>query len=140
MQLRARKPDPMAARQWMLLKDLVDRRAFSWTGLLARLEAVLPPDIKLVSISPDSKEGHLKLTVEAMSQSTDRAVELVKALVERPEFSAVSLKNLVAGPDGVACRYEMKYRPQPNPAAPPPPPEGNLPDDQESGADEGVDP
>ena len=38
--------------EWAAVKTLVDRRAFSWTGLFAALEQALPPGVRLVSIQP----------------------------------------------------------------------------------------
>jgi Tfp pilus assembly protein PilN len=50
--------------------DLIDRRTFSWTELLNRLEATLPDNVRLVAIRPkvDEKTGIvLAMNVEARS-------------------------------------------------------------------------
>ena len=40
--LTAPKLDKQAIEEWVVLKDLVDRRTFSWTGLFARSALTLP--------------------------------------------------------------------------------------------------
>jgi Tfp pilus assembly protein PilN len=57
--LRDLAPDPRALARWVLVKDLVDRRAFSWTGLFARLEALLPEGARLVSVAPSVHHGEI---------------------------------------------------------------------------------
>jgi Tfp pilus assembly protein PilN len=110
--LREVRTDPASAKQWALLKDLVDRRAFSWTGLLARLEAVLPADVRLASISPATSHGQVKLELEAVTRSPERGVAFVKALADRPDFDQVFLQSLTAGEGGFVCRYTMDYKPR----------------------------
>ena len=50
-----------AIAEWATVKTLVDRRAFSWTGLFAALEAALPPGVRLVSVSPSASGTELTL-------------------------------------------------------------------------------
>src|SRR6185295_18986217 len=78
--LRGPRNDPASLARWSLLNELVDGRAFSWTGLLARLEVTLPAEVRLVAISPETKHGHFSLSLEAVARSADQAVALVKAL------------------------------------------------------------
>ena len=55
--LRGVLPDPKAVARWVVIKELVDRRAFSWTGLFGRLEERLPEGARLVSIAPGVRKG-----------------------------------------------------------------------------------
>ena len=121
--LRGSRTDAVALTRWSLLKGLVDGRAFSWTGLLARLEATLPADVRLVAIAPDTKHGHYELSLEAVARSSNHAVALVKALEDRPEFEDVFVLQIDEGKDGARCRYQMTYLPD---AASPPPPASAL--------------
>jgi hypothetical protein len=118
--LRATRVDPLTLARWAFLKDLVDRRAFSWTGLLARLEAALPPDVRIEAISPDVKEARFRLGLDAVARDATDAVALVKALEDRPEFEQVFLLSLSEAKEGARCRYQMLYLPAAEPQAPPP--------------------
>jgi Tfp pilus assembly protein PilN len=108
--LRRPRPDKATIAQWTLVKELVDRRSFSWTTLLSRLEAVLPPDVRLVSITPEPKEGILKLKIAAISRTAEEGLALVGKLDARKEFSDVFLLSQTdAGDGGAECTYEMVY-------------------------------
>jgi len=110
--LRGPRQDPGALARWALLKELVDGRAFSWTGLLARLEAALPADVRLVAIAPEPKHGRIELSLEAVARSAEDAVKLVKALEDRPEFEEVFVLQIDAEKEGTRCRYKMTYLPE----------------------------
>jgi hypothetical protein len=110
---RRPKPDKATIARWMLVKELVDRRAFSWTTLLSRLESVLPPDVRLESITPELKEGVLKLKIGAIARTAEEGLALVGKLEARNEFAQVYLLNQTDGGEGADCRYEMVYLPVP---------------------------
>jgi Tfp pilus assembly protein PilN len=110
--LRALKADKPSLERWGAIKDLVDQRAFSWTGLLSRLEAALPADVRLQSIEPKTRRGRYVVALDAVVRSADDAVPLVKALEDRPEFEEVFLIGIEEGSSDVSCRYEMVYRPE----------------------------
>ena len=107
--LRGPRNDPASLARWSLLKELVDGRTFSWTGLLARLEATLPADVRLVAIAPETKHGRTLLGIDAMARSADRAVAFVKALEDRPEFEDVFVLQIDEEKEGARCRYKMTY-------------------------------
>ena len=63
--------------------ELIDRRTFSWTELLNRLETTLPDDVHVVAIRPrvDRKRGNL-ITINVLSKSiddTDQFIENMEA-------------------------------------------------------------
>jgi hypothetical protein len=107
--LRVAKP---SLDRWGAVKALVDQRAFSWTGLLSRLENALPPDVRLQSIAPATRQGRFLLSLEVVVRTADDAVPLVKALEDRPEFEEVFLAQIGEGSTDVTCHYEMLYRPE----------------------------
>ena len=111
--LRGPGPEKIVLERWSLLKELVDRRTFAWTALMARLEAVLPRGVRLVSITPAWERGDLKLDLEAMARTADDGFALVKSLEDRPEFEAVYPLSKDERPDGseVGFRYSMRYKP-----------------------------
>lgn len=122
--LKAPTPDKGVLAEWGVLKDLVDRRTFSWTGLFARLEQVLPRDVRLVSIAPDVKQGQVVLELVAVARPPQAGLGLVGVLEGRGEFEDVYPVS-VAEQDGGAAefRYTMRYvpgvasEPVPTPAA-----------------------
>jgi len=110
------RPQPAALAEWGFIKELVDRRAFSWTLLFSHLEAVLPDGVRLVSIAPTSRAGEVLLDVAAVARTPEDAREFVRRLEGREEFDDVYLRS--EGESG-EVRFTMKYRPAPSrPPAP----------------------
>jgi len=105
---RAPRPEPAGLAEWGLIKDLVDRRAFSWTQLFAQLEAVLPDGVHLMSIAPRVRKGEVLIDVAAVVRTPEDAREFVRRLEGRQEFDDVYL--LEEGERG-EVRFTMKYRP-----------------------------
>ena len=119
--LQGQKPDAGALAQWTKLKDLVDRRVFSWSGLFSVLEDTLPDGVRLVTLTPKVEKGQATLQINAVARTFDEALEFMRALEERPEFSEVWPTSRSTGEDGVEYQYDMKYAAQARPAAPPAP-------------------
>jgi hypothetical protein len=127
--LRGLTPEPKALARWLVVKDLVDRRAFSWTGLFARLEERLPSGARLVSIAPAVRRGDILIEVQAVVRSPEVGWQLVRALEEGGAFEDVF--PLSEGENG-EFRYTMRYRPReveapPDPAADSPAPSATAP-------------
>jgi Tfp pilus assembly protein PilN len=111
--LRGVAPDPKALARWVVVKDLVDRRAFSWTMLFARLEERLPDGARLVSIAPDVHRGEIVLDVMAVVRSPEVGWQFIRALEEGGDFDDVF--PLSEGQGG-EFHYKMRYRPRATPA------------------------
>jgi hypothetical protein len=109
--LNAPTPDPALLRQWALVRNLVDRRAFSWTDLLGRLEQVLPPGVHLVSIAPTIQKGQVALDFNAVARTTEEGLELVKALQARKDFADVFVTGLDKGKEGSEIGLSLRYVP-----------------------------
>jgi len=120
--LQGEKPAARTVAEWTQLKDLVDRRVFSWSALLAVLEDTLPDGVRLVSLSPKVEMGKVTLQINAVARTFDEALLFMKALDERPEFSEVWPTRRETNPDGIGYQYDMKYAPQPRNAAASPAP------------------
>jgi len=119
--LRGVAPDPKALARWLVVKDLVDRRAFSWTTLFARLEERLPDGARLVSIAPTVERGDIRLDVMAVVRSPEVGWQFIRSLEEGGDFDDVF--PLSEGQGG-EFHYKMRYRPRSTPAvadAPPSP-------------------
>jgi hypothetical protein len=106
--LRASRVDPAGMAEWGLIKDLVDKRAFSWTLLCAHLESVLPYGVRLVSIAPSLRKGEVAIEIAAEARRPEDAREFVRRLEGREEFDDVYLRE--EGESG-EVRFTMKYRP-----------------------------
>ena len=110
--LKAPPPDGRVLAEWSVLKDLVDRRTFSWTGLFARLEQVLPREVRLVSIAPDVTKGEVLLEVVAVARPPQAGLSLVGVLEGRGEFEDVYPVSVSEQEGGTAeFRYTMRYLP-----------------------------
>jgi Tfp pilus assembly protein PilN len=107
--LRGLTPDPKALARWLVVKDLVDRRAFSWTDLFARLEERLPDGARLVSIAPTVHHGDILLDVQAAMRSPEVGWQFMRSLDEGGDFKDVfPLSESEAGD----FHYTMRYRPR----------------------------
>lgn len=110
--LRGVAPDPKALARWLVVKDLVDRRAFSWTTLFARLEERLPDGARLVSIAPTVHRGDIVLDVQAVVRSPEVGWGFIRTLEEGGDFEDVF--PLTEGQGG-EFHYTMHYRPRATP-------------------------
>jgi len=60
---------------------LIDRRIFSWTELFNRLEATLPPEVRLTSVSPRvNEDGRFMITITVLARSVDDVSEFLQNL------------------------------------------------------------
>ena len=117
--LRGPRPDPERLKQWAGLRGLVDRRAFSWSTLLNSLEDVLPPGVRLVSITPTMKEGQVWLQMSAVARRFEDRQALFQSLQKSPEFQEVFLESSGETDSGEEFTYVARYTPGSGPAAPP---------------------
>jgi Tfp pilus assembly protein PilN len=113
--LRDVAPEPKALARWLVVKDLVDRRAFSWTSLFARLEELLPEGARLVSIAPTVRRGEILLDVQAVMRSPEVGWQFIRVLEDGGDFEDVFPLTEGAGGE---FHYTMRYRPRPAPSAP----------------------
>ncbi len=106
--------------EWLFIKDMVDRRAFSWTRLLRNLEEVLPEGVRVIALAPDVDHNVLLLKLEAHVRAPEDGLELVRRLEQRPEFDHVDPLSTgeIQGGAGRLLRLRMAYLPQPEPEAP----------------------
>ncbi len=103
---------PEALKEWAAVKRLVDRRAFSWTGLFAALEEALPPGVRLVSVSPRDEEGGIELALVAVGRSDADALALLQELQAHGEFEQAFLERWSDGREGVDIACTVRYAPK----------------------------
>ncbi len=111
-ELRQLAASPDALEEWAAVKDLVDRRMFSWTALFAALEKALPPGVKLVSISPQEEAGRMELALLAVGRSGEDALALFQALQSQEEFEGAFLRGWSEGRDGADISCTVRYAPK----------------------------
>ncbi len=129
--LKTETPPAATLAQWNLVKDLVDRRAFSWTGLFARLEQVIPEGVRLTSVSPSVRKGQVELDVDAAVRSREAGWEFVRVLEDGGDFYDVYPKS----ESGNEFRYGIRYRPQKSAPLTGPPPAPEEQPVEEAGAE-----
>ena len=75
-----------------LLNQLLIRRSFSWTRVLATLEGLVPEDVRLISLQPAvDDEGKLYLNMNVRGRSLEDANSFLRALENSKTFTDVAL-------------------------------------------------
>jgi Tfp pilus assembly protein PilN len=116
-QLRTRSASNEALGEWAVLRDLVDRRAFSWSALMGHLELVVPQNIRLLSIAPSTtRGGEPELGVIAIGRSVEDGLKFLQALQQSAHFEAPFLTSVAERSEGIDFSYTMSYVPGPAPS------------------------
>lgn len=91
---------------------IIDRRAFSWTELLAQFEATLPPDVRITSVQPQvDKDGVFSVTIGVQAREVEDLDAFLEALETRSTFSNVLAKQETTNADGlIEAVVEGVYR------------------------------
>jgi Tfp pilus assembly protein PilN len=89
--LRAYELSDLAIESRGLLR-LVEERRFSWMGLLARLERVLPAEVRLSRLQPKFEEGEILVDVSLVGRGPESVVRTIAALSRSPNFATVELR------------------------------------------------
>jgi Tfp pilus assembly protein PilN len=81
---------------------LIDRRTFSWTQLLAAFEATLPPEVRIVSVSPRvEKGGQMRIEMVVVARTAEDVDLFAAKLEARGELANVMLRQEVVNPEGL---------------------------------------
>jgi Tfp pilus assembly protein PilN len=76
------------------LLRLVEERQFSWTSFLARLERVLPSEVRLSRLQPSFQEtGEVLVAISLVGRGPESVVRTIAALSRSPSFTTVELKS-----------------------------------------------
>ena len=91
---------------------IIDRRAFSWTELLAQFEATLPPDVRITSVQPQlDKDGVFSVMIAVQAREVEDLDAFLEALETRSTFSNVLAKQEATNADGlIEAVVEGVYR------------------------------
>lgn len=86
-QQAARFDSPQVRRRAQFVNTQIAQRAFSWNQLLDDLEAVFPPDVRLVSLSPSvERTDEVTLQMSCLARNDDGMVELIQNMFQSPKF------------------------------------------------------
>lgn len=62
-------------------------RAFSWSGLLDRLERVVPSGVRLTTLDPNvDKNGRIVLAMSCVAKNSDGMVDMLNRMIRDPHF------------------------------------------------------
>ena len=76
------------------LNALIARKAFSWTQVFSDLETIVPPRVRIVSIHPEvNNADQLEIHLEAIGDSRDKAIELVRRMEESSTFREAQVRT-----------------------------------------------
>jgi type IV pilus assembly protein PilN len=83
------------------INGLIARKAFSWTQVFSDLEKIMPPRVRVVSIRPEvNAESQLELHLEAIGDSRDKAIDLVRRMEQSPTFRQARVRSEKDQPQG----------------------------------------
>jgi Tfp pilus assembly protein PilN len=127
--LEAERSDVMSQRV-AFLADTYRQKGFSWTGLFNQLEAVVPPNVRITSISPSAAEGEIEVRLTIVGRSLEDLLALVRNLEQSRFFGTVMpLNEAQQEEEGtVSSTVTLRYHPEEPPA------------DLETGQDEAIEP
>jgi Tfp pilus assembly protein PilN len=80
---------------------LIDRRVFSWTGLLNQLETTLPAGVRIRSIRPVSGEGPLRIQLVALARRAEDVEAFIESLEGTGAFRDVFTRSENTQEDGM---------------------------------------
>jgi len=90
--LDVQRTDSMSQRV-SFLADVYRQKGFSWTGLFNQLESVIPPNVRITSISPSAAQGEIEVRLTTVGRSLEDLLMLVRSLEESRFFGTVMPLN-----------------------------------------------
>jgi Tfp pilus assembly protein PilN len=108
---RIKTPRFIAETEFM--NQAIKRRTFSWTALFDHFEEVLPPTVKMISITPSVTEEQIAINLELAAQTLADMLELVRLMERDPAFSRVVLKGERMDPNDAQIYFtiSLNYNP-----------------------------
>jgi Tfp pilus assembly protein PilN len=79
-----------AMKRSQFLNGLIEQRTFPWTRLFADLGQILPPGVRVISISPKmGEDGKVELTFSVGAINDEQGNKFLRAISSSPVFSDV---------------------------------------------------
>lgn len=113
-----KSPQAMEAfKRSAFLNSLIEARAFPWTKMFADLEQILPPGVRVISISPQmDKDGHVRVVLSVGAVNDEQELKFLNSMDSSPVFSDVHVtqeshpeKASQGGTDTVLVNLEAHY-------------------------------
>lgn len=83
-----------ALKRSAFLNGLIEARAFPWTKMFADLEQILPPGVRVISISPQMGEnGHVRVVLSVGAVNDEQELKFLNSMDSSPVFSDVHVKE-----------------------------------------------
>jgi Tfp pilus assembly protein PilN len=85
----------------LLLNTLVERKSVSWTKIFADLEAVMPPNVRLIQVRLPQIDSQNQVLLDMVvgSQSPEPVITFLKQLQTSPRFGPATVHNSVPPTD-----------------------------------------
>jgi Tfp pilus assembly protein PilN len=79
----------------LLLNTLVERKSVSWTRIFADLEAVMPPNVRLIQVRLPQIDSRNEVLLDMVvgSQSPEPVITFLKQLQASPRFGPATVHN-----------------------------------------------
>lgn len=113
-----------------MARELIARRAFSWTGLFSLFESTLPADVRITAVRPRQRTGdRTALEISIVARSVDDVGRFLQNLESTGAFVDVLSRDERTTDEGqIEALVETAYAPAPVAAqAPAPPTTGATP-------------
>ncbi len=79
-----------ALKRSTFLNSLIEARTFPWTKMFADLEHILPPGVRVISISPQmGKDGSVRVELLIGAVNDDQGLKFLNSMSSSPVFSHV---------------------------------------------------
>jgi Tfp pilus assembly protein PilN len=75
------------------LNSLIGQRSFPWTKVFMDLEQILPPGVRVVSISPKLENGRAQVELTIGAESDDSKIKFLQNLERSKVFSDIEVKD-----------------------------------------------
>ena len=106
-----------AMKRSQFLNELIEQRAFPWTKMFADLGHILPPGVRVISISPQmDQSGKVKVTFTVGAVNEEQGNKFLQAISSSPLFSDVVPEQETRGKndqgqssDEVLLNLEARY-------------------------------
>ncbi len=77
-----------ALKRSTFLNGLIEARTFPWTKMFADLEQILPPGVRVISISPQmDKDGRVRVVLSVGAVNDEQALKFLNSMSSSPVFS-----------------------------------------------------
>lgn len=100
----------------VFLNGLLMRKSISWTRIFEDLEAVMPPDVRLISVRPQvNLDNQIMLDMTVGAQTQEPVVDLFIKLEGSPRFGATAVSTWIPPSQSETqyrCRLTANYAPK----------------------------